>query len=476
MTKNLPSPRPTAATDFRCLILRATPSRKGWERRRPLLAFAALVLLNVAAHAQVTLNTAVDLALSHSPKLRIAQSDVDKARASLAEAHDVFIPTVAVGIGAGGDAWGYSPNPPALFTFSSQSLVFSYSQLDYIHAGRFGLNASELMLQDARQGVIEDAALSFLALLHDQQREGVLRQENDLAQRLVDIVDDRVTAGLDTAIDLTTAQLTAAQIRLAAHRAEGDTANDRDHLALLMGMSPTLSLTADGRLPPAPDAILPAPALATNASPAIAAAYATAASKEEVAKGDHHYLLWPQFSFGAQYNRYATFTGSFGTLESIHGATIGANEGGLGIELQIPLFDKVHKAKADESSAEAAHARAEADDAQRTALDGQLKLRHSLELLQDQSEVARLEQQLAQQQLDALTLQLNTASPNSNGPALSPKDEQQSRISLAQKQLNLIDAAYQLHEAQIQLMRQTGQIEAWVRQSLQAPAASAAPH
>jgi hypothetical protein len=33
-----------------------------------------------------------------------------------------------------------------------------------------------------------------------------------------------------------------------------------------------------------------------------------------------------------------------------------------------------------------------------------------------------------------------------------------------------------LHEAQIQLMRQTGQIEAWVRQSLQAPAASAAPH
>jgi hypothetical protein len=139
------------------------------------------------------------------------------------------------------------------------------------------------------------------------------------------------------------------------------------------------------------------------------------------------------------------------------------------VELLIPLFDKVHKAKAEESDADAFHARAEADDAQRTALDGQLKLRHSLELLKDQAEVARLEQQLAEQQLDALTLQLNTDSPNPSGPALSPKDEQSSRIAVAQKQLALIDAEYQLREAQIQLLRQTGQLESWLRNSLSNP-------
>ncbi len=452
-----------------CPIPSPALSGLGGASARPTI-FRAFVLFSLAAsaHAQVSLSTAISLALTHSPKLRIAQSDVDKARASLAQAHDVYVPTVSVGVGAGGYAWGYSPNPPSLFTFTAQSLVFNYSQRDYIRAGQFGLNASELILQDARQGVIEDTALSFLALQHDQQREGVLRQENDVSQRLVEIVEDRVTAGRDTAIDLTTAQLTAAQIRLATHRAEDDTATDRDHLALLMGMNPTPSLTADGPLPPPPKATPPAPALTVDASPAVAAAFATAASKEEIARGDHRYLLRPQLSFGAQYNRYAQFTESFGTL-----GNVGANEGALGIELQIPLFDKVHKDKAEESTAEAVHARAQADDAQRTSLDGQLKLRHSLEVLKLQADVAGLEQQLAQQQLDALTLQLNTSPASPNGPALSPKDEQTSRIAVAQKQLALIDADYQLHEAQIQLLRQTGQLEAWLRS---AATPSATPH
>jgi outer membrane protein TolC len=439
------------------------------------LGVLALAAVAATAHGQVTLSTAVDMALTHSPKIRVAQADVEKARASLEQARSVYSPSVNVGIGAGGYAWGYSPNPPALFTFNAQSLVFNFSQRDYIRAGRFGVNASELILRDARQGVIEDTALSFLALQHDERREAILRQENEFAEKLVSIVNDRVDAGRDNAIDLTEAQLTAAQFHLAMIRQQDDTANDRDHLALAMGMSPTPSLTAEGSLPPVPETIPGAPALTSDASPAVAAAYATASSKEEIARGDHRYLLRPQLSFGAQYSRYAKFTDSFGTLENIHGYNIGANEGALGVEIQIPLFDKVHKAKADESAADAMHARAEADDAQRTALDGQFKLRHSVEVLEAQSDVARLEQQLAQQQLDALTVQLNTASPNPNGPALSPKDEQNSRIAVGQKQLALIDADYQLREAQIQLLRQTGQLESWLRQSMQTAPEGATP-
>jgi outer membrane protein TolC len=397
----------------------------------------------------------------------VAQSDVDKARASLAQSRDVYVPVVVAGAGIG-ESYGYSPNPPTLFTFNAQSLVFNFSQRDYIRAGRYGLNAAALALQDARQGVMEDTALSFLALQHDQQRQAVLTEENEFAQRLVSIVSDRVDAGRDTAIDLTQAQLTAAQFHLATLRQQDETANDRDHLSLAMGMSPSPTLTAEGVIPPAPETFNPVPSLSAAATPSVAAAYATAVSKEEQTRGDHRYLLRPQFSLIAQYNRYATFTNSFSTLENINGSKIGSNEGVFAVEIQVPLFDKLHKSKADESAADAVHARAEADDAQRTALDGQLKLRHSVEVLKWQSEVARLEQQLAQQQLEALTLQLNTASANANGPALSPKDEQNSRIAERQKYLALIDADYQLREAQIQLLRQTGQIEAWLRQSLQA--------
>jgi outer membrane protein TolC len=466
MTQKHSSARPISP----CPIHRASVIRDEWVRFCLFLAFLAFATF---AHAQVTLPTAVDLALTHSPRLRAAQADVEKARASLQQAHDVYYPVVTVETGAGGDEFGYSANPGSAFTFNAQSLVFNFSQKDYIRAGRFGLNAATLALQDARLAVIEDTALSFLSLQHDQQRQGVLRQENDFAQRLVAIVQDRVSAGRDTTIDLTTARLTAAQLNLAFLRAQDDTATDRDHLALALGMRPTPSLTADGPIPPPTVIPAPQPGIDTTINPTVAAAYATALAKEEISRGDHRYLLRPQFTFGAQYNRYDTLTSSFGTIQGIHGSPISPNEGAVGIQLSIPLFDRVHKAKADESAADAVHARAEADDAQRTALEGQLKLRHSIDVLQAQSTVAQLEQQLAQQQLDALTLQLDTASAGPNGPALSPKDEQTSRIAERQKFLALVDADYLLQEAQIRLLRQTGQLEAWLRQSLQATPVSA---
>jgi outer membrane protein TolC len=247
-----PKARPQASPSSTagCPIPRVFVLRGGWVRRESLLALAVFALSSTYGHAQVSLATAVDLALSHSPKIRLAQTDVDKARASLGEARNVFIPVVNAGANLG-ESYGYSFNPPTLFTFNAQSLVFNFSQKDYIRAGHFGVNAAALALQDARQGVIEDTALSFLALQHDQQREAVLKQENEMAQRLVAIVEDRVNAGRDTAIDLTTAQLTAAQFHLSSLRQQDDTANDRDHLALTMGMSPTPSLTAEGTIPDA---------------------------------------------------------------------------------------------------------------------------------------------------------------------------------------------------------------------------------
>lgn len=442
------------------------PNRAFGGRGKVLGWLAASTLLTAGARAQVSLATAVDLALTHSPKLRSAQADVDKAHALLHEAHDVYVPVVLAGSGLG-NSYGYSPNPPAVFTFSAQSLAFTFSQEDYIRAARSGLSASLLALENVREGVIEDTTLSFLALEHDRSREAVLGQEDEMAKRLVAIVEDRVSVGRDSAIDLTTAQLAVAQFHLSVLRQQEDTANDRAHLALALGLNPASALSTEGSMPPLPALSDRAAEPARFTGPGVASAYATARSKEEQARGDRHYLLRPQFSLVAQYNYYAQFTSSFGTLQRINGAAIGLNEGAFGIEMQVPLLDRLHQSKAQESTADAVHARAEAEDAERTALDGQLKLRHSVEVLQAQSDVARLEQQLAQQQLDALTLQLSAASASPNGPILSPKDEQNSRIAERQKDLALIDADYQLREAQIQLLRQTGQLDSWLRSSLQ---------
>jgi len=446
----------TSALGHAWFAVRSTP-------RRPVLLAAAAAAFAIPAHAQVTLTAAVELALGHSPKIKMAQADVAKARASRDEARDVFVPAVTAGAGLG-DSFGYSPNPPSLFTVNASSLVYSSSQSSYVRSSRFGVNAADLSLHDARQAVIEDVALTFAALLHDQQRELVLRQQSNFAGDLVTIVEDRLAAGKDTAIDLTTARLTAAQFRFARLRAEDNTARDRDHLALLMGVSLNGSIRTEGEFPKITLGTPFVPTAATPATPAIAAAYATAEARLQTARGDARFLYRPQLALILQYDRYATFTDSFTQLQ-LNGNHIGPNEEAFAISIQLPLFDKERQAKARVSSAEAAHAHAEADNAQELALDGQLKLTHSIDLLRAQAEVAQLDQQLAQEQLEAMDAELNASSSNPNTRQLTPKDEQNSRIAEREKYLALVDADFQLRQAQINLLRQSGLIEQWVRQA-----------
>ena len=437
----------------------------------PRALFVLFCAVSPRSHAQVSIGTAVDLALRNSPRVKIAQADVAKAVASLSEAKDVFIPSLTAGAGIG-QSYGYSFNPPTLFTFNGQSLVYNGSQFDYIRSGHAGLVAARQALQDTRESVAEDAALAFAAIEYGQQREAVLGQQSDFARRLTSIVQDRLDAGRDSKIDLTTAKLAAAQLRLALLRAQNQTAIDREHLARLLNL-PASSLRIEGTLPSLPAIEEPTAAPDAYMNFAVASAYSNALAKRELAWGDARALHRPQLAFVVQYNRYATFTDSFKTLESTN--KIGANEGVFGVQVTLPIYDRHLRDKSRESAADADHALHEAEYAQFNALDGRAKLRHSLAELEARAEVARLEQQLSQQQLDILTVQLQNAS-SGPGPQMTPKDEQNARIAERDKYLNLLEASYQLRQAQINLLRQSDQLEVWIRTSVLAlPSTSSTP-
>jgi len=420
---------------------------------------------------QISLSTAVDLALRNSPGVLGAVDDVKRAQAQLSETHDVYIPSITAGAGIG-QSYGYSPYPPTLFTVSSGSVVFSAAQTSYIRSARAGLNAAQLALRGVREQVAEETALAYVALDHDQQREQIIQQETGFASALVTIVQDRVDAGQDTRVGLTQAQLTAAQLHLAALRAGDETARDREHLGRLTGL-PSSALRADSNLasPPMPaDAKANAPA-AGYANPSVAAAFSTADAKRLQARGDARFRFWPQINLVAQYNRYATFSDSFAQLQKLYTidgrATLTADDGVFGVQISIPVFDKLRTAKARESAAEASHALHDAQAAQNEALDGQSKLRHGIDELQAQADVATLEQHLAQQQLDVIHLQMQSGNPD--GPAMTPKDEQNAHIAERDKYLAVIDTGFQLRQAEIQLLRLTGDLESWLKSAAASP-------
>jgi outer membrane protein TolC len=442
-----------------------SPSRKNLSGRmtrllRVIIACFTFAAVGLPAIAQVSFTTAVDLALKNSPRVLMAQADVDKANAALSESRDVYIPSVSGGSGLG-YSYGFPVGQPSVFNFTMQSLVFNFSQGDYIRASRFALNAATLALKDARQVATEDVAITYVTLDRDSQRQAALSEQAGYAAHLIEIIQQRLDVGQDTPIDLTGARLSAAQIKLAKLRSDDDAANDQAHLARLIGL-PAQGLTVVSSIPQFPSPQSDLPNSAASDSPLVASAYATAQSKRQIAFGDARYLWRPQIAFAAQYNRYAEFNNY-----ALYYSHFQHNNFGIGIEITLPVFDMGHQAKARASAADAAHAEHEADLAKDEFLEGRQKLRHANAELAARADVATLDQQLAQQQLDVMLVQLKSGSGNLSGPQMTPKDEQTSRIAEREKFVTVLDTSFEMRKTEINLLRQTGQLEDWVRSGVQ---------
>lgn len=430
--------------------------------RVPLLVgFLLFTVAITPAVAQISFTSAIDLALRNSPRVQMAQASVDKAQAAISEARDVYIPNIVGGSGLG-YSYGFPIGQPSIFNFTSQSLLFNYSQHDYLRAAKAALDAADLALKDARQAVTEDAAITYVAVDYDSQRQAALGEEAGYGARLVTVVQQRLDAGQDTQIGLTTAQLAAAQIRLAALRAEDQAAIDQDHLGRLVGL-PARGLTVISSS--IPSFAAPSEDLADKApgtSPAVEAAYATARAKRLTAFGDERYLWRPQIAFFAQYSLYSTFNNYQNYYKEFQ-----QNNAGIGVQITLPIFDKAHGDKARESAADAVHAEREADLARDQFLEGRFKLEHTTAELSAQAEVATLDQQLAQQQLDVMLAQLKSGTGNPTGAQMSPKDAANAEIAERQKFLATLDANFAMRQAQISLLRQTGQLEEWIKSAAQ---------
>ena len=436
------------------------------RRLRLCVAFFAFAPAIAPAYAQISFSTAVGLALKNSPKVLTAQADVDKALAAVQQIRDAFIPNIVGGSGVGPPSYGYPLGQPSIFNITSQSLVFSYSQHDYLRAAQAALDATRLNLKDIRAGVAEDTAITYLALDRDLQRQTALQEQQGFSDRLVNIVQERLDAGQDTPIDLTTCRLSAAQIRLARLRAEDETAADQAHLARLIGLPAKALGTTSSSVPPFPATSSDLNDTTPLTSPAVESAYAVARSKRETAFGDARYLWRPQIYFQGQYSRFAKYT----NIQDYY-LRFQQNNAAVGVQITVPLYDMAHRAKERESAAEAARAQHEADSIRDQFFDSRIRARHTAAELSARTEIATLDQQLARQQLEVMLVQLKAGTGNLSGPQMTPKDEQTARIAEREKFVAMLNANFEAQQAAIGLLRTTGELEAWISAATQTQAA-----
>lgn len=430
-----------------------------------------------SASAQISLVSAVDLALKNNPRVRLAEADVDKSTAILQESKDVYIPAITVGSGLGW-SYGYPLGQPSVVNAVVQGVVLSWSQRDYIRAARLGLQAAVLNVDDARAAVEEDTVVAYLALDRDLAREQALDEQLARADQLVSIVTDRLNAGVDTGIDLTQAKLTAAQIHLNYLNAQDERALDQQHLAHLIGLPSTNLTTVPDSVPqlgsPREDqgnATLPE-------SPSVQAALQNAEAKQQIAWGDAKKLYRPQVFLATQYSLFAKFNNYqvyFPINPTTGKSVFQYNNAGIGVQVSWPIFDRALKDKGKESAADAVHAFAEYENARIKDQEGHAQLARSTRTLAAKAEVADLQQQLASQQLEAIRTQLQASAANPNVPQRTPKDQAVASVDERGKYIALLNSRFDLQQAQVQLMRAQGNLDTWLRNAAGTPSSPPAP-
>jgi outer membrane protein TolC len=426
-----------------------------------LAAFAAFTMMAPPAKAQISFYTAVDLALRNSHEVKMAVADVDRAAAGISQARDAYVPTMAIGSSLG-YSYGFPVGQPTVVNASANSLLLSFSQPAMIHSARASLAAAQASLRDTREKVVADAALIYIELDTDKRELEALDQQHSFGERLVEIERERNATGLSSAMDITQAELTNAQLELRRLHIQDHMSLLQLRLANLTGLTENSIAPESSSIPAPPAAPIPGSLNATLSthSAGIASSEADAKSKQYIAAADKGKVWRPELAFGIQYSRYAKFNNyAEYYLRFQH------NNFDVGINVVLPIYDAQARDRARGSAADAVHAREQANLFRLQLSEQTRELSGSLGELRAQQKIARLQSDYAQENLDAVMTQLQSGSGNPNATPLTPRDEEKARIEERRRYVDKLDADFQLIQAEIQLQRSLSMVEEWAMQA-----------
>jgi len=416
--------------------------------------FAAILIIAPSGEAEpLPLERAIRLALAHSTASAIATADVQRAFASYHELRNDYLPQLVVGSGLG---WSYGfplsieGSAPALVNVAAHSTVFNPAQRQFLNAAKIEWHASEFQDKDQRNAVIQDVALSYAELAKWEARLLRLQQDEAQARQMEQAVAERFQEGVDSAVDLNKAKLTAARVRLHRAEARGNADVLRRHLATLTGL-PVSSIELTPETIPAFPAVASEENLSEKAmasSPAIKLAEQHSLAESMRASGEHR-ALYPSVDFSAQYARLSTFNNYDQYYRKFQ-----PDNATIGFALRVPLFNASQRARAEAAEAGALKAKKQAEAARNQVAEETLKLQRAAEQLEAAREVAELEYQLAQSGLEAAQSKIDAKTGTLHELA-------DARVQAAERYLLFQDADFEYQRVRINLLRATGDLEKW---------------
>src|SRR5437660_2461334 len=163
----------------------------------------------------LTLKRAIKLALQNSKEIQVAkiQASVADRAAQITKAQ--FMPNLYAGSGAG-YTYGIPETPggraPSIFNVSYTEQVFNEPLRGQAKETQEQAKAQKISLEEIKNSVVTRTAMAYLELGKVRHSLELLRREQESAEKILQVTQERQTEGYELPVDVTKAQLTKAQV------------------------------------------------------------------------------------------------------------------------------------------------------------------------------------------------------------------------------------------------------------------------
>jgi outer membrane protein TolC len=399
----------------------------------------------------LTLKRAIELALQNSKEIQVAkiQASVGDHAAQITKAQ--FLPNLYAGSGAG-YTYGIPETPggraPSIFNVTYTEQVFNEPLRGQAKEMEEQAKSQKILLEDAKNNVISRTAMAYLELGKVRHSLELLRKELESSEKILQVTQERQGEGFELPVEVTKAQLTRAQVVRRILHLEGREDELEVFLRYQMGLPEGQPLeVAPEELPGEAEQAgdnLVAMAMTNNAG--LLLAQSDVQAKEFRLRGERRgYFptleLVSVYSVLAKFNNYSQFFNAFQR-----------NNFNAGIDVQMPIFSARIKANVGlaQVNLEAAKINLTNKKTELTA-DVRQKTRRVRES-DAAKEVARLELQLAQQNVSVLQAQFGEGK-------LNLREVERARLEENEKWMAYLDAGFQKQQAQLELLKTAGQLD-----------------
>jgi outer membrane protein len=403
------------------------------------------------APVSLTLKRAIELALQNSKEIQAAKIQTRLGEHSAAISKAAFLPAIYAGSGAG-YSFGIPETPggraPSIFNVTYDEQVLNEPLRGQTKELQEKAKAQNIALEDVKNSVITGTAMAYLELAKVRHSLELLRKEQESADKILLVTQERQGEGYELPVEVTKARLTKAQVQHRILQLEGRQDELEVFLRSELGLSDSQAVeVAPEDLPGAAEQAgdnLMAMALASNASLRLAGAEVRAS--EFRLKGEKRgYLptleLVSTYSVLAKFNNYAEFFNHFQR-----------NNFNAGINVQVPIFSARTKSAIAVAQLNLDVAKVNFEN-KRTAVTAEVRQRtRKVRERASATEVARLELQLAQQDLSVQQALFTEGK-------LNLRELERSRLTENEKWMAYLDANFQKQGAQLDLLKSAGQLD-----------------